>query len=120
MKKVVFVSNDKSVILVKDTETDVLYGNVSKKDMLHTAIKDGNHPIAMLLVLNPHYQVAKSIHVRRKITVEVSVEIARIDAVQTAEDAIRIASRFGLEGEVQDALDAGATPLEALSKWDII
>lgn len=36
------------------------------------------------------------------------------------EDAIRIASKFNLEAEVQRELDNGATPLEALREWDIV
>ena len=120
MKKVVFVSNDKSVILVKDTESEVMYGNVSKKDIIRIALKEHDYAIAMLLAHNPHYQVAKRIHVRHKITVEVSVEVARIEAVKTAEDALRIASKFGLGAEVQRELNNGATPLEALSEWDIL
>lgn len=36
------------------------------------------------------------------------------------EDAIRIASKFGLKAEVQRELDNGATPLDALREWDII
>ena len=40
--------------------------------------------------------------------------------VKTAEDAIRIASKFNLEAEVQRELDNGATPLEALREWNIV
>ena len=48
------------------------------------------------------------------------VKTAKSSVVKTAEDAIRIASKFGLKAEVQRELDNGATPLEALKEWDII
>lgn len=64
------------------------------------------------------YVVAKHIKVTTK--TEVVVKTAKSSVVKTAEDAIRIASKFGLKAEVQRELDNGATPLEALKEWDII
>ena len=40
--------------------------------------------------------------------------------VKTAEDALRIANKFGLKAEVQRELNNGAMPLEALKEWDIL
>jgi hypothetical protein len=48
------------------------------------------------------------------------VKTAKSSMVKTAEDALRIADKFGLKAEVQRELDNGATPLEALKEWDII
>lgn len=45
---------------------------------------------------------------------------AKPSVVKTAEDALRIADKFGLKAEVQRELDNGATPLEALKEWDIL
>ena len=62
--------------------------------------------------------VAKHIKVATK--TEVVVKTAKPSVVKTAEDALRIADKFGLKEEVQRELDNGATPLEALSEWDIV
>ena len=48
------------------------------------------------------------------------VVTAKPSVVKTAEDALRIASKFNLEAEVQHELDNGATPLDALREWDIV
>ena len=48
------------------------------------------------------------------------VKTAKSSVVKTAEDALRIASKFGLKAEVQRELDNGSTPLEALKEWDIL
>ena len=76
--------------------------------------------IIMLIILltTSKYVVAKQIKVTTK--TEVVVKTAKSSVVKTAEDAIRIASKFGLKAEVQRELDNGATPLEALKEWDII
>ena len=62
--------------------------------------------------------VAKHIKVTTK--TEVVVKTAKSSVVKTAEDALRIADKFGLKAEVQRELDNGATPLEALKEWDIL
>ena len=76
--------------------------------------------IIMLIVLitESKYVVAKKISITT--TTEIIVETAKPSVVKTAEDALRIASKFGLEAEVQRELDNGATPLEALREWDIV
>lgn len=38
----------------------------------------------------------------------------------TEDDAIRIASDYGLETEIQELLDSGYSPEEALEDWDIL
>lgn len=48
------------------------------------------------------------------------MEATKPSVVKTAEDALRIASKFHLEAEVQRELDNGATPLEALREWNIV
>ena len=68
-----------------------------------------------ILILSSKYVVAREI----KVT-EVTVTAAKPSVVKTAEDALRIADKFGLKAEVQRELDNGATPLEALREWDII
>ena len=70
----------------------------------------------IILILSSKYVIAKKISV----TTTVTVKAAKPSVVKTAEDALRIASKFHLEAEVQKELDNGATPLEALREWDII
>lgn len=74
--------------------------------------------IIMLIILltTSKYVVAKQIKVTTK--TEVVVKTAKSSVVKTAEDALRIADKFGLKAERE--LDNGATPLEALREWDII
>lgn len=72
----------------------------------------------IILITKSKYVVAKQIKVTTK--TEVIVEVAKPSVVKTAEDALRIASKFNLEAEVQRELDNGATPLEALREWDIV
>ena len=72
----------------------------------------------IMLITKSKYVVAKQIKVTTK--TEVVVKTAKSSMVRTAEDAIRIASKFNLEAEVQRELDNGATPLEALREWDIV
>lgn len=119
MKKIIFVSKGKSIILVRDTETDIMYGNVSKKDMISILRIEDELNKAIELAHNPHYQVAKQIKVRCKITTKVVIQIVRSNVIN-AENALRVASKFNLEVEVQRELDNGATPLEALREWNII
>ena len=72
----------------------------------------------IILILSSKYVVAKQIKVTTK--TEVVVKTAKSSVVKTAEDALRIATKFGLKEEVQRELDNGATPLEALKEWDIL
>lgn len=72
----------------------------------------------ILLLTTSKYVVAKHIKVTTK--TEVVVKTAKSSVVKTAEDALRIAEKFGLKEEVQRELDNGATPLEALREWDIL
>ena len=71
-----------------------------------------------VLILSSKYVIAREIKVTTK--VKVNVTAAKPSIVKTAEDALRIASKFNLEAEVQRELDNGATPLNALREWDII
>ena len=70
------------------------------------------------MFLSSKYVIAREIKVTTK--VEVTVTAAKPSIVKTAEDALRIADKFGLKAEVQRELDNGYTPLEALKKCDII
>lgn len=72
----------------------------------------------IILIVGGKYVVAKEI--KETTTAVITVKTAKPSMVKTAEDALRIASKFGLEAEVQKELDKGATPLEALSEWDIL
>ena len=80
-----------------------------------TQLKD---PMLIILLIESKYVVAKKISITT--TTEIIVETAKSSVVKTAEDALRIASKFNLEAEVQHELDNGATPLEALREWDIV
>lgn len=50
----------------------------------------------------------------------------RVDFVEylypylSPEDALRVASKYHLESEVQSAMDSGMSPLEACREWDLI
>lgn len=68
--------------------------------------------LIMLLTISK-YVVAKQI----KVTTKTEVVVKTAKSSVAAEDALRIADKFGL---VQRELDNGATPLEALKEWDII
>ena len=124
MKKILFKSEE--FIIVVDSESKVVYGNVSRNAALKylvnvtpkNAIDFARLQMLCVLILSSKYVVAREIKVTTK--VEVTVTAAKSSMVKTAEDAIRIASKFGLEAEVQRELDNGATPLEALKEWDII
>lgn len=72
----------------------------------------------IILLATSKYVIAKKISVTTK--TEVVVKTAKLSVVKTAEDALRIADKFGLKAEVQRELDNGATPLEALKEWDIL
>ena len=122
MKKILFKSEELTIVV--DSESKVLYGNTTKKSAVDylTNLNPKNGEEAMgiigliILIVGSKYVVAKEI----KATTVVTVKTAKPSMVKTAEDALRIASKFGLEAEVQKELDKGATPLEALREWDIL
>ena len=124
MKKILFKSEE--FIIVVDSESKVVYGNVSRNAALEhlvnvtpkNAIDFARLQMLCVLILSSKYVVAREIKVTTK--VEVTVTAAKSSMVKTAEDALRIASKFGLKAEVQTELDNGATPLDALKEWDII
>lgn len=124
MVEVLFKSEE--LLIAADSESKVVYGNTSKNtviEYLNNLIpKNGEEAmgIIMLIILlaTSKYVVAKQIKVTTK--TEVVVKTAKSSMVRTAEDAIRIASKFNLEAEVQRELDNGATSLEALREWDIV
>ena len=124
MIKVLFKSEE--LLIAADSESAVVYGNTTKNTVIeylsNLTPKNGEEAmnIIMLIMLlaTSKYVVAKHIKVTTK--TEVVVKTAKSSVVKTAEDAIRIASKFGLKAEVQRELDNGATPLDALREWDII
>lgn len=124
MKKILFKSEE--LIIVVDSESKVVYGNVSRNAALEylinvtpkNAIDFARLQMLCVLILSSKYVIAREIKVTTK--VEVTVTAAKSSMVKTAEDALRIAAKFNLEEEVQRELDNGATPLEALKEWDII
>ena len=124
MKKILFKSEE--LIIVVDFESKVVYGNVSRNAALEylvnvtpkNAIDFARLQMLCVLILSSKYVIAREIKVITK--VEVTVTAAKPSIVKTAEDALRIADKFGLKEEVQKELDNGATPLEALREWDIV
>lgn len=124
MIKILFKSEE--LLIAADSESKIVYGNTRR----NSAVKYLNEltpesseeamsvMMLIILILSSKYVVAKQIKVTTK--TEVVVKTAKSSVVKTAEDAIRIASKFGLKAEVQRELDNGATPLEALREWDII
>lgn len=122
MKKFLFKSEELTIVI--DSESKVLYGNTTKKSavdyLTNLTPKNGEEAMGIIgliiLIVGGKYVVAKEI----KATTVITVKTAKPSMVKTAEDALRIASKFGLEAEVQKELDKGATPLEALSEWDIL
>ena len=124
MIKVLFKSEE--LLIAADSESKVVYGNTRK----NSAVKYLNEltpesseeamsiMMLIILILSSKYVVAKQIKVTTK--TEVVVKTAKSSVVKTAEDALRIADKFGLKAEVQRELNNGATPLEALREWDII
>ena len=104
----------------------MVYGNTRRnsavKYLNSIAPKNSKEAIGIImliiLILSSKYVVAKHIKVTTK--TEVAVKTAKPSVVKTAEDALRIADKFGLKEEVQKELDNGAMPLEALREWDII
>ena len=124
MIKVLFKSED--LLVAADTESKVVYGNTSKNTVIellsNLTPKNSEEAISIIMLIilltTSKYVVAKHIKVTTK--TEVVVKTAKSSVVKTAEDALRIASKFGLKAEVQKELDNGATPLNALKEWDIL
>ena len=124
MIKVLFKSED--LLIAADTESAVIYGNTTKNTVIErlSSITPKNSEEAMsiimliILLATSKYVIAKKISVTTK--TEVVVKTAKSSVVKTAEDALRIADKFGLKAEVQKELDNGATPSEALREWDIV
>ena len=124
MKKILFKSEE--LIIVVDSESKVVYGNVSRNAALEhlvnvtpkNAIDFARLQMLCVLILSSKYVIAREIKVTTK--VEVTVTAAKSSVVKTAEDALRIADKFGLKAEIQRELDNGVTPLEALKEWDIL
>lgn len=124
MVEILFKSE--KLLIAADSESKVIYGNTTKSSAVEylneLTPKSGEEAmgIIMLIVLitKSKYVVAKKISVTT--TTEVTVKAVKPSVVKTAEDAIRIASKFNLEAEVQRELDNGATPLKALREWDIV
>ena len=124
MKEILFKSEE--LLIAIDSESEVIYGNATKSSAVEylneLTPKSGEEAIGIImliiLITKSKYVVAKKISVTT--TTEIIVEAAKPSVVKTAEDALRIASKFNLEAEVQRELDNGATPLEALREWDII
>ena len=124
MKEILFKSEE--LIIVADSDSKVVYGTTTRSSAVeylnNLTPKSGEEAmgIIMLIVLitKSKYVLAKKISLTT--TTEVTVKAAKPSVVKTAEDAIRIASKFNLEAEVQRELDNGASPLEALKEWDII
>ena len=124
MVEVLFKSEE--LLITADSESKVIYGNTRRNSAVeylnNLTPKNGEEAIGIMmliiLILSSKYVVAKHIKVTTK--TEVVVKTAKPSVVKTAEDALRIADKFGLKAEVQRELDNGATPLEALKEWDII
>lgn len=124
MIEILFKSEE--LLIAADSESKVVYGNTRRNSAVEylnsIAPKNSKEAIGIImliiLILSSKYVVAKHIKVTTK--TEVAVKTAKPSVVKTAEDALRIADKFGLKGEVQKELDNGATPLEALREWDII
>lgn len=124
MIEVLFKSEE--LLIAADSESKVIYGNTTKSSAVEylneLTPKNGEEAMGIImliiLILSSKYVITKKISVTTK--TEVIVETAKSSIVKTAEDALRIASKFNLEAEVQKELDNGATPLEALEEWDII
>ena len=124
MVEVLFKSEE--LLIAANSESKVIYGNTRRNSAVEylNSITPKNGEEAMgiimliILILSSKYVVAKHIKVTTK--TEVVVKTVKPSVVKTAEDALRIASKFHLEAEVQHELDNGATPLEALKEWDIL
>ena len=126
MKEVLFKSEE--LTIVADSESKVLYGNTTRKSavdyLANLTPKSSEDAMGILrliiLITEGKYIAAKEIKATTTTTTVVTVKTAKPSVIKTAEDALRIASKFHLEAEVQHELDNGATPLDALREWDII
>ena len=124
MVEVLFKSEE--LLIAANSESKVIYGNTRRNSAVeylnNITPKNGEEAMGIImliiLILSSKYVVAKHIKVTTK--TEVVVKTVKPSVVKTAEDALRIASKFNLEAEVQHELDNGATPLEALREWDIV
>ena len=124
MVEVLFKSDE--LLIAANSESKVVYGNTKRNSAVEylNNLTPKNSEEAMgimmliILILSSKYVVAKHIKVTTK--TEVVVKTVKPSVVKTAEDALRIADKFGLKAEVQRELDNGATPLEALKEWDIL
>ena len=124
MIEVLFKSEE--LLIAANSESKVIYGNTKRNSAVeylnNITPKNSEEAIGIImliiLILSSKYVVAKHIKVTTK--TEVVIKTAKPSVVKTAEDALRIASKFHLEAEVQHELDNGATPLEALKEWDIL
>ena len=124
MIEILFKSDE--LLIAIDSESNVVYGNATKSSVVEylneLTPKSSEEAICIImlvaLLIKGKYVIAKQIKVTTK--TEVVVKTANPSVVKTAEDALRIASEFNLEAEVQHELDNGATPLEALREWDIV
>ena len=124
MKEILFKSDE--LLIAIDSESKVIYGNATKSSAVEylneLTPKSSEEAIGIImlivLIIESKYVVAKKISVTT--TTEIIVEAAKPSVVKTAEDALRIADKFGLKTEVQRELDNGATPLDSLKEWDII
>ena len=118
MIKVLFKSEE--LLIAADSESAVVYGNTTKNTVIeylsNLTPKNGKEAIGIIMLIilltTSKYVVAKQIKVTTK--TEVVVKTAKSSVVKTAEEALRIADKFGLKAEVQRELDNGATPLDAL------
>ena len=116
MIKVLFKSEE--LLIAADSESKVVHLK-KYRSRSNLTPKNGEEAMSIIMLLTiSKYVVAKQIKVTTK--TEVVVKTAKSSVVKTAEDALRIADKFGLKAEVQRELDNGATPLEALKEWDII
>ena len=124
MKEVLFKTE--ALIIVADSESKVVYGTTTRNEAVKylnsLTPKNGEEALGIMMIIillaTSKYVVAKQIKVTTK--TEVVVKTAKSSMVKTAEDALRIASKFDLKAEVQRELDNGATPLDALREWDIV
>lgn len=95
---------------------DILGDFVPDKIFLqeHDAIKWGRRQA--LQDLDSRYKFYK-----QEITRTSKLEFAEnLRPYLSPEDAIRLASKYHLEAEVQSAMDSGMSPLEACREWDLI
>lgn len=122
MIKVLFKSEE--LLIAADSESAVVYGNTTKNTVIehlsNLTPKNGEEAISIIMLIMLLTTSKYVEHIKVTTKTEVVVKTAKSSVVKTAEDALRIADKFGLKAEVQRELDNGATPLDALREWDII